>query len=369
MSKKLSISIEAFASKAQIRIVGRISDWRNSSDDFETKVNDLIAGGVQDVDLYIKSEGGSVVEANEITNIIKKFPGTVTGTGGAMVASAATYIAINCASFSMPSNGLFMIHKPMLFTEGNVDQLESDIKMMKTLTDNYRKAYAKKTGKTDEQIDQLWANDCWMGASEAKQLGFIDSISDEETPDEDTMQAVRSIKYDKMPTALLEFTTQNQPKNDNMNIKAIAVALALAESVTEAEVMAHLTALKAKADKADEYKQKLDQAEAQAQTDKIKAMLDKAIADKKVSPGERAHLEKLAAADFESVSAMIAAKPVISKVSTEVVSTSTAAEDRSGWKYSDYQEKDPKALAAMASDDPTSYKSLFRAHYGVDYTG
>ena len=61
--------------------------------------------------IYINSPGGECFEANEIVNVIKKFPGKITGEGGALVASAATYIAINCTSFSMPANGLFMIHQ------------------------------------------------------------------------------------------------------------------------------------------------------------------------------------------------------------------------------------------------------------------
>ena len=49
--------------------------------------------------IYINSPGGECFEANEIVNVIKRFPGKITGEGGALVASAATYIAINCTSF------------------------------------------------------------------------------------------------------------------------------------------------------------------------------------------------------------------------------------------------------------------------------
>ena len=91
-------------SKAQYQNGGRRK--RNST----SKVEQLIRSGIKDVHIYINSPGGECFEANEIVNVIKKFPGKITGEGGALVASAATYIAINCTSFSMPANGLF--HDP-----------------------------------------------------------------------------------------------------------------------------------------------------------------------------------------------------------------------------------------------------------------
>ncbi|HRY33406.1 MAG TPA: ATP-dependent Clp protease proteolytic subunit [Bacteroidales bacterium] len=369
MSKTLTISAIAQNGKALIRIVGRISDWRNNSEDFEIKVNDLIAQGIRDVELYIKSEGGSCIEANEIVNIIRKFPGTITGNGGALVASAASYIAVHCSSFSMPTNGLFMIHKPMVYTEGNMDQLESDVKMLKTLTDVYREAYVKKTGKTAQQIDQLWLTDFWMGSQEAKQLGFIDTISDEEDQiDDDTIQAVKAYQYKNLPKALMEFPLTKNQNTPDMNIKAIAVALALTESVTEAEVMAALSTLKAKADKADEYKQQLETLQQEHQKEKIKALLDKAIEDRKVLPAQREHLENLASKDFAAVEAIIKASPAAAKVSGQIETGANQVEDRSQWKYQDYMDKDPQSLITMAKDDLSTFKRLFKEHYGTDYT-
>ena len=86
---------------------------------------------IKDVHIYINSPGGECFEANEIVNVIKKFPGKITGEGGALVASAATYIAINCTSFSMPANGLFMIHQVSGGACGRVADIESALEVMR----------------------------------------------------------------------------------------------------------------------------------------------------------------------------------------------------------------------------------------------
>lgn len=372
MTKTLSLTASNLNGKAMIRIIGRISDWRNSSQDFETAVNDLISQGVRDVELYIKSEGGSCIEANEIVNIIKKFPGKITGTGGAIVASAGTYIAVHCATFSLPSNGLFMIHKPMLDTSGNIDQIEADMKMLKTLTDNYKKAFASKTKKTEDVIDGLWRTDYWMGAAEAKKEGFIDSISDEEQMDEALLQNLKS-QFKSLPAALINFPTKVIKSNIEMDKKTIAVALAMvtnaadADKLTDAEVIAAIGAMSIKAAKADVLQGKLDQIEADRSAEKIKNLLDQAVTDKKIMPAERPSLEKLAKSDFASVEEIIKARPAMSKISSQINPDSSSTEDRSKWTYKDYQEKDPKSLQEMAKNDLAGFKKLFKEHYGSDY--
>jgi len=373
MSKPRLLTVTNTAGKAQIRIIGRISDWRNNSDDFERTINDLIAQGVKDVDLYIKTEGGSCIEANEIANIIKRFPGTITGHGGAIVASAGTYIAVKCASFSMPSNGLFMIHKPYLDTGGNIDQIEADLKLLRTITDNYKKAFAAKTKKTEEAIDSLWRTDFWMGAEEAKKEGFIDSISDEEQIDEDLIQNLKS-NFKSLPSALINFQVQDLKQNIEMDKKTIAVALAMvtnaadAEKLSDAEVIAAISAMSAKAAKADELQRKLEQIEADRSAEKIKNLLDKAVTDKKIMASERAHMEKLAKNDFASVEEIIKARPAMEKISSQINSESSeTVVDHKSWTYKDYQEKDPKALVALAKDDLPHFKKLFKNHYGTEY--
>ena len=104
----MEITATAQNGKAYIRIIGEIAGWKDSAEDFRYELNQLKKDGIKDIVLYINSPGGNCFEANEIVNEINSFGGSVIGEGGALVASAATYIAINCTEFTMPENGMFM---------------------------------------------------------------------------------------------------------------------------------------------------------------------------------------------------------------------------------------------------------------------
>ena len=75
---KLTFSIINQGGKAEIRIVGHIGSWEANSEKFTNEIDQLINSGVQDLDVYINSFGGSVLEANEIINQLRRFKGTKT---------------------------------------------------------------------------------------------------------------------------------------------------------------------------------------------------------------------------------------------------------------------------------------------------
>ena len=370
MKQPLVISVAQQNGKALIKIIGIIANWKDSAMNFESQIDELVTNGITDCDLYLRTQGGDVFEANDIVNAIKKFTGKINGVGGSLVASAGSYIAIHCDTFTMPGNGMFMIHKPQYDCGGNVDQIEADLKMLKSLTDNYRSAYATKTGIKENKIEDNWKNDWWMSAQEAANMKFITGITDDEPIDPSSLADIKT-RYKSIPTAFLNITeiskTQNQIITNEMDKKNIITVLALAETVTDVEVMAALSGLKAKADKADALQAQVDTLLTERDSVKVKALLDKAIEKKQILPGERPHFEKIAKSDFVTAEAIINARPEIKQLSGVVTDSEKPGEDRSAWKYEDYQKKDPQALVKLAKENTPEFKQLFKAHYGTDY--
>jgi ClpP class serine protease len=78
----MAITAEAKNNVAEIRISGVIHEYQNSAQAFKRTIDDLLAQGIEDVNLYINCPGGSVFEANEIANEIERFTGTIKGFGG-----------------------------------------------------------------------------------------------------------------------------------------------------------------------------------------------------------------------------------------------------------------------------------------------
>ncbi|MCT4580831.1 MAG: ATP-dependent Clp protease proteolytic subunit [Flavobacteriales bacterium] len=360
MKSKFYISVTATSkTEAQVKIKGSISNWRNSSEDFEQKVDELVAKGVNNVTLYINSGGGSVFEANEIANIISKFPGTITAELGAICASAATIIAIKASKITMASNGQFMIHRPMVGVQGNEDELSSALKLLQTLQDNFLDQYAAKTGMSKETIADLWKTDYWMDAKEAKSKGFVDAIIGEsENPDVEDIQALLSEKvYQNIPEALVAFainpqSNTNQIKNTNM--KVIALSLGLTPNANEQEVQAAITSLKAKADKADVYKTELDNLKETVQNEKVDTLIESAVKAKKINANQKELYKKAAKNDFDTTKAMLE-----NMQATVVVSDHIEAITDSSKTLDDYT---PSELEAMAENSPEAYDALVKKY-------
>jgi len=358
MKQPLSITSTLENGTAQIKLCGDIFNWKNSAEDFDAMVTDLIKQGVKDVNLYINSDGGSCFEANEIVSIIKRFPGTITGVGGSIVASAATYIAVNCSSFSMPSNGLFMIHKPSLSTSGNADELKSDIKLLEALQDIYCKAYARKTGLSEAEIMDLWKTDCWMSAQEALDNKFIDGVTGEVPLDLSLEETIEDWKYKTVPTALLKFkrTEKTQTKNpkSEFNMKKIALALGRPESSTEDDLTEAVTTLKKTVtDLQTQVKTFTDEKAASMKTEAT-SLIDAAVKDGRIAGEAKEHFVKMFATDHATAKAALAAlKPresvhdrlnPDSKPDDKILAMSWDELDKSG-KLKILKEKYPDAFA------------------------
>lgn len=200
----MNITAKAENGRALISIKGMISGWRDTEKNFTATIDSLIESGVKDAHLYINSQGGDCFEANEIVNVIKRFPGKITGEGGAMVASAATYIAIHCASFMMPENGLFMIHQPRGVAAGRKAEIESYLALLEKMGKTYYEAYLARTTLPEKEFKAKWeAGDFWMNAKEAKQYGFATGISGKTTITEATATMIAEAGYSG-PVAVTE---------------------------------------------------------------------------------------------------------------------------------------------------------------------
>lgn len=170
------LSVKAGRDTAEVRIIGYLG-FETGSEDFRRQIDELASSGVKNIHLYINSPGGSCFDAAEIVNILSGFGGTITGEGGALVASAATYIALHCKTFTMPENGMFMIHKPTLAVEGTETEIESNLSMLRKVQDQYYTAY-RSVAKNPADFEGKWnAGDNWMTAAEAKEAGFITGVT------------------------------------------------------------------------------------------------------------------------------------------------------------------------------------------------
>lgn len=347
----LQITAKKKDGHADIRIEGVIYGYQ--SQDFKHTIDRLIESGTKDVKLYINTPGGSVFAANEIANEIMRFEGTVSGYGGAIVASAGSYLAIICHTFEMAENGQFMYHKPKAVIDGNEDAIESRLKLLKNLTEQYRKQYAQKTGKTEEEIETLWSKgDVWLSAQEALAEGFVTSVS-KKTPVTKAMAMLVAACGSPVEPTITKTETQME------NRKEIIAKLKLAEDATDAQIEAAIDQLNVQAQKAKDEEDTLAQREAAA----ITALLDAAIVAKKITADQKPHFEALAKKDYDATKSLLDSMASAVKISGQLDPSGDGADPKAKWTLQDYLDKDPEALEELMVKDPKKFEELQKGYF------
>ena len=132
-------------------------------------------------------------------------------------------------------------------------------------------------------------------------------------------------------------------------------ALGLDANATEEQVLAAAKSAKEKAAKADQLEADATKnAKARAE-----ALVDKAIAEKKISAEKKDSFVALATADYENAKTALEALGPVPKLSAELQGKKTDKDEkRDDWDLDAWLEKDPEGLNAMAEEDPEKFKKL-----------
>ncbi|MBR8759269.1 Clp protease ClpP [Porphyromonas levii] len=339
---------------AEIRIVGYIG-WSVDAESFRREVDALVADGCTEAHLYINSGGGSCFDAEEIVNILHNaFGDRITGEGGAIVASAATYISTRCKRFEMPENGQFMVHRPTTYVSGNIHDIRSGLKLLQSIEDNYYKTF-EDLATNKEDFKQKWEDgDNWMTAKEAKDAGFITHVKEPIKIDRETQDMIQ---------ACANTSINNNNNNTIMKIENIAIALGLDASATEAEITARLSkAVKAEAELVN-LKKQVEAEKKAAQDAKVHELLEAAIKEKRITVESRGQWEELFASNFDAtVKALEAIKP-IKKLSDQLNQNKTSAatkETYNGKTFEQLRDESSEDLKNLMENDMDKYNALYQ---------
>lgn len=143
---------------------------------FIGELNALVQAGPGDIHVRINSPGGDVADGIAIYNALRAVKDRVVCTVDSAAYSMASVIAIAGRETRMQDTGQFMIHKPIVGVYGSEREVSSALKALKTAKSVLIKAYAEKTGKTAEDIEEAMDATTWMTAEEAKDFGFVDTV-------------------------------------------------------------------------------------------------------------------------------------------------------------------------------------------------
>lgn len=175
----MAIEVQAIGeSKGRVDVMGVIG-----SDDANMKkfAEDLRAlGDVEELEVNVASFGGSVPQGLAMHSQLERHPAKVTVNIDGLAFSMASYIPTAADHVRMSANGLMMIHNPRMpdrSTGGESSELRRRADAMDKSAAIMAKGYAKKSGKSIEEVERIMSEETWYTAEEALEAGFIDEIS------------------------------------------------------------------------------------------------------------------------------------------------------------------------------------------------
>ena len=179
--------------------------------------SELEAAAGQDVEVHISSVGGSAFDAIAIYDLFKKYTGNITTYIDALAASAASIVAMGGKKVVMSKYALLMIHKPMVGSGGNADELLKDVQMLNIVQSRLAQIYMDKTGLDGVEVNSLINAVTWLSADQALDLGFIDQVEDYSS--DITNSALIKNYVSTAPAVYQRCINKILTKKSNMNIE------------------------------------------------------------------------------------------------------------------------------------------------------
>lgn len=132
----------------------------------------------RDVTLRVSSPGGSVTDAVDIHNAIKRYSGKSVAVVDGIAASAASFLMLSADKVHAAKNAMLMIHQAMALTFGDRDEHQKSIQMLSRADANITAMYSDKTGKPTAEIEADMRAETWFTAAEALDYGLVDAVGD-----------------------------------------------------------------------------------------------------------------------------------------------------------------------------------------------
>lgn len=168
---------------ADVFIYGEITKyaWEEygevSSITFKNELDEL-GDGIETINLYINSPGGSVFETMAIIAMLQRHPAKVISYIDGIGASCASVLPMISDKIIMYANSMLMVHNAWTYASGNAEQLRKAADDIERINQSMVQHYLTRAGdKLDEEIlKQLLDAETWLSADEAIEYGLCDEI-------------------------------------------------------------------------------------------------------------------------------------------------------------------------------------------------
>ena len=195
MNTTIKIKNEADSTTIDIEgIIGIAEEWQFENPEsrvatyerFKESVSRIADIRGSEIRVNIRSTGGDVNDALLIYEALRATGAVVTTCCYGYTASAATIVAQAASPGRrlIAPSALYLIHNSLCSAEGNAEELEAEVAMLRQTDARLAEIYATRSGRSVEEVASLMAENGgrgrWLSPAEAIAEGLVDSL-DEQT--------------------------------------------------------------------------------------------------------------------------------------------------------------------------------------------
>ena len=185
MKRNEYYSLSKRGQNVTLNIYGDISkykyDWNGESFGSPKLAEELRKyENIENIDVFINSNGGSVSEGLAVYNILKRQNAKVTTYCDGFACSAASVIFMAGDERIMSNASLLMIHNAWIYTEGNAEELRKQADDLDIITEASINAYLNHVNISREELKLMLDRETWIDCDEALEKGFCTKIIQEE---------------------------------------------------------------------------------------------------------------------------------------------------------------------------------------------
>jgi len=216
------LEIKSSAELTEIDIFGQIGDSFFEDGNTLDTVKAELKNVKTELIINIASLGGIAFEGLAIHDLIASHPFNTTVNIIGATASAGAIISVAGDTVNISENSLFLVHNSHGMAMGNADDLENSARDMRKIDDRMVSIFTKRTGKSEETIRDLMAEDKFLDSDESKELGFVDNITK-------SVKAAANLNREKILNSKLTENQKeqllNNPKSNKMDLTPITTQL------------------------------------------------------------------------------------------------------------------------------------------------
>lgn len=134
--------------------------------------------GLELITLRVNSLGGSAFDGDAIYNQLRRHKARVEVDVDGVAASAASVVVMAGDEIRMAENAMLMIHEAWGTTRGPASDHRTTADLLEKVNMGAAKVYARRSGKTEDEMLEKMAAETWFTAAEAVEIGLADKVTE-----------------------------------------------------------------------------------------------------------------------------------------------------------------------------------------------